>query len=301
MNRSPRTLADDGLEDGDHDVGDRPKGFRRCAPLEVEGAPCDREQPGRWGARARPRRAQAPHAPVTGPAPRFITRVDAPPLWRRVVAIAVYTYTRASELRALTWADVDLERDFIEVHHTENADGEAGTTKTEAPRRVPLEPALVPLLREMREESGGVGRVVQLPDDRHLARALRTWLTFAGLDGPELKRSATRAALTWHDLRATGITWRAIRGDEPLRIMHAAGHTDLNTTQIYIRESYVLREGFGEVFPALPVMLCGVLYRSESGSANLRNHWRKYPRKVVEAAGIEPASARLQLHLRSRA
>lgn len=52
--------------------------------------------------------------------------------------------------------------------------------------------------------------------------------------------------MTWHDLRATGITWRAVRGDEPLE-----------TTQKYIREAEVIRDGFGEVFPPLPASLLG--------------------------------------------
>lgn len=63
---------------------------------------------------------------------------------------------------------------------------------------------------------------------------------------------ATRKAITFHDLRATGITWCAIRGDEPLRIMQRAGHADFETTKIYLREAENLAAGFGTVFPALP-------------------------------------------------
>lgn len=61
--------------------------------------------------------------------------------------------------------------------------------------------------------------------------------------------------MTFYDLRATGITWRAIRGDEPLRIQRAAGHTGFDTTQNYIREAESVKEGFGEVFPPLPEAL----------------------------------------------
>ncbi len=57
--------------------------------------------------------------------------------------------------------------------------------------------------------------------------------------------------MTFYDLRATGITWRAIRGDEPLRIQRAAGHTGFDTTQGYIREAESVRDGVGEVFPSL--------------------------------------------------
>lgn len=65
----------------------------------------------------------------------------------------------------------------------------------------------------------------------------------------------TRKALTWHDLRATGITWTAIRGDDPLHIQHRAGHTSFSTTQGYIRQAEAVREGFGDVFPPLAVLL----------------------------------------------
>ncbi len=62
----------------------------------------------------------------------------------------------------------------------------------------------------------------------------------------------TRKAITVYDLRATGITWMAIRGDEPLRIMQRAGHTSFSTTQGYIRDAENIRTGFGDVFPMLP-------------------------------------------------
>jgi hypothetical protein len=139
----------------------------------------------------------------------------------------------------------------------------------------------------MRTEARGAGSVIDLPDDRHLARALRTWLRFAGHDGPELERSATRAALTWHDLRATGISWRAGRGDDPTRIMVAAGHSDFATTQKYIRRGAIVSAGAG-VFPELPpiriVSESSELTRSRL--ASLRNH----KRISVEAQGIEPGS-----------
>ena len=58
--------------------------------------------------------------------------------------------------------------------------------------------------------------------------------------------------LRFHDLRATGLTWMAVRGDEPLKIQQRAGHTDFETTQRYIRLSETIREGFVDPFPALP-------------------------------------------------
>lgn len=83
----------------------------------------------------------------------------------------------------------------------------------------------------------------------------------AGVTRPELfedeNTRATTKPITFHDLRATGITWCAIRGDEPLRIKYRAGHSTLSTTESYIREAENLRAGFGVPFPPLPPSLVG--------------------------------------------
>ena len=44
----------------------------------------------------------------------------------------------------------------------------------------------------------------------------------------------------------------ACRGDDPLRIMQRAGHSDFKTTQGYIRVAENLSAGFGSPFPDLP-------------------------------------------------
>ena len=63
---------------------------------------------------------------------------------------------------------------------------------------------------------------------------------------------AHRRHIVFHDLRATGITWMAVRGDEPLRIKQRAGHQSFSTTEGYIHEAENLARGFGEPFPPLP-------------------------------------------------
>ena len=91
-----------------------------------------------------------------------------------------------------------------------------------------------------------------------MRRGFRFYLERAGVTRAELHTKSddpTRKPISFHDLRATGITWMAVRGDEPLRIQQRAGHTDFQTTQIYIRQAEAVREGFSEVFPALPECL----------------------------------------------
>jgi hypothetical protein len=114
---------------------------------------------------------------------------------------------------------------------------------------------------------------------------------------------ATRKAITFHDLRATGITWCAVRGDDALKIKQRAGHSTFTTTEGYIRDAENLREGFGAVFPRVPAELLAKPTRvrrvsvsvSAFGVAQLAMH-RKKPGETVEAPGIEPGSENIAQH-----
>ncbi|HET7541635.1 MAG TPA: site-specific integrase [Polyangiaceae bacterium] len=93
------------------------------------------------------------------------------------------------------------------------------------------------------------------------------------------RNDATSKRLRFHDLRGTGLTWMAIRGDDPLKIQQRAGHTTFDMTQKYIRTAEA--EAIGDVFPPLPACL-----QSAKGQLNCP----KDPQVidiVVEAPGIE--------------
>jgi hypothetical protein len=55
-------------------------------------------------------------------------------------------------------------------------------------------------------------------------------------------------------LRATALTWLAMRGDEPLSIRDRAGYANFATTEGYIRRGRNA-QGLGVPFPALPTSL----------------------------------------------
>jgi len=184
-----------------------------------------------------------------------------PVRWGRLFALAVYTFARAGELAALKWSDVDLEHGTIHVHQSNDRVRKRGikATKSETARRIPVEPELAPLLAAMRREAGGKGLVFRMPSAGVLSYKLKRYLERAGVERSDLFASdATRKAVTFHDLRATGITWMAARGDDPLRIMQRAGHADFETTKIYLREAENLAKAFGTVFPTLPARLLGI-------------------------------------------
>jgi integrase len=191
----------------------------------------------------------------------FARHEDVPLAWRRHVALAIYLFPRAGELRVLRWEDVDLVHGTIHVHRAHDRTSETGatkSTKTGHARRFAIEPQLLPLLEAMRVESGGEGLVVNLPSERALARGLRRWLWKANVRRSELHLSTgSSRSIVFHDLRATGATWMAVRGDEAMKIMQRCGHENIDTTMGYVRTAEAVREGFGGVFPPLPDVLLG--------------------------------------------
>lgn len=200
---------------------------------------------------------------------RLVECARVPIRWRRLFAAAIYTYTRAGELEALEKEDVDLDAMSIHVHRAiDRTDGTDKETKTNNPRRIPIEPALVPLLRLLLAETPG-RRLVSMPPACDLSARLRQYLKWAGVTRAELHAGdKTRKQLTFHDLRATGITWMALRGDEPLKIMRRAGHEDIATTMGYVREAENLTTTLGTPFPGLPPDLCQSSAESSEGPAS---------------------------------
>jgi hypothetical protein len=156
----------------------------------------------------------------------------------------------------------------------------------------------------MRAEAGLEERVLNIRTSLpKLAARLREYLQLAGVSRAELFVEATdrtRKALTFHDLRATGITWMAIRGDDPLKISQRAGHAGFATTAGYIREAEAIRDGFGDVFPSLPPALSGggpiaafrPAFRPAGGAAGplAAAISQENP---VELRGIEPQASRM--------
>ena len=93
-----------------------------------------------------------------------------------------------------------------------------------------------------------------MPPIESWAQRLRQYATWAGLTREDLfADDEMRRPLTFHDLRHSGITWRALRGDDPMKIMRAAGHADLRTSQRYVNEAQTFedRSTFGTMFPAV--------------------------------------------------
>jgi integrase len=219
---------------------------------------------------------------------------------RRLYALAVYLFVRGGELKALQWTEVDVERGIVSVRVSWDDDtGELKQTKTgnKGTRRFAIERNLMPLLRAMHAEANGVGAVVTMRQQKWWAADLRKHLELAQVRRAALFRNdASSKRLRFHDLRGTGLTWMAIRGDDALKIQQRAGHTTFEMTQKYIRTAEAVGEVIGDVFPQLP----GSLLSPANCLANRPNDLQ-VSGTIVEASGIEPESARHPAWHRSRA
>jgi integrase len=178
--------------------------------------------------------------------------------WRRLYALLVYTYMRPNELSVIEWSDVDLTLELINVNRAwDEKLQRVKAPKTDAGvRRVPIEAELVPLLKAMRLEALGKGRVVpRMPPMEDWSEKFRLHLRRAGIDREALfATTSTFKRITLYDLRATGITWRTLRKDSLSEIQEAAGHEMTDTTDGYIRAARIF-QGRVVPFPSLPASL----------------------------------------------
>jgi integrase len=229
---------------------------------------------------------------------------DAVPLKRRrYYAVATYGYLRAGETEAFAWSDIDLPSETATIQRSldrERDNIEKSTKNGKARLTASIEPELVPLLRAMHQESGGVGRVFgKLGDESQLAALVRADLLTAGVTRHELHHASDKPPRNWmtfHDLRTTGISWMAARGDDAFTIVARAGHSDIKMTEHYVKIAAVLRRtyGKGDVFPPLPASLLVVAADAEndSGEDDDGPASAPRPRAIPEAteATVEPDS-----------
>jgi integrase len=189
---------------------------------------------------------------------------DVPLKWGRMFAIATYLYARAGEVTVLRWEDIDLER-------------RAHSLKRQSRyRRAHVDEVD---LRPARPHRSGVGAA--LPSDAQGVARTR----------PSLSRSRTRKAVTFHDLRATGVTWAAVRGDDPLKIKQRAGHRSFSTTEGYIRDAKNLGDSFGQVFAAAVSVSA---FRRETEAAEGFGRWFGFRLPEPKKPGSSPRFASRQ-------
>ena len=217
---------------------------------------------------------------------------DAVPLvFRQASALAIYLGVRAGELRSLTWDDVDMNHGTVHVHRGFDRDTHAAkSTKSKTGRRFTFDAEVRPLLEALRKVAKGKGPVLNIPRFYKTADDLRQHLRTAGVTRADLfVTDETRKNLTFHDLRATALTWMAVRGDDVLRIKARAGHADLKQTEGYVRTAGEIEGSIGRVFAPLPA--CVVLGMDQTlGHYSPENAGNMLQNAVAEE-GLEPPTS----------
>lgn len=156
------------------------------------------------------------------------------PIW----AMALLTGMRSGEMFALRWSDVDLEARIITIARQWTNKNGIGPTKTQRSRVVPISDDLLTFLKTLKLQRGDEESV--LPrlkewEDGYQAQVTREFCAAIGVT--EVK---------FHDLRATFITNLLARGVSLARVMSMVGHSQIKTTNGYLRKAGVDVQGATE-------------------------------------------------------
>jgi integrase len=163
--------------------------------------------------------------------------------WRPLIVTAIFTGLRASELRGLRWADVDLDRAELEVRQRADEWGALGSPKSHAGKRtVPLAPVVVNTLREWKLAcpKGPAGLV--FPNSRGRPQALRT-IHRDGLAPLQRAAGVTdggKSKYGMHAFRHAAASLFIEQGLSPKRIQALLGHSSIQMTF----------DTYGHLFPA---------------------------------------------------
>jgi integrase len=165
------------------------------------------------------------------------------PRWRPLIVAAVFTGLRASELRGLSWSDVDFGAKVLRVRQRADRWDRLGPPKSDASRRtIPLAPMVLNALREWRLACpkgeldlvfpNGAGRVESLANiwNRGLAPA-QIASGIINADG--------KAKYGLHALRHFFASWLIDQGFGPKRVQALMGHSGIQ----------IAFDTYGHLFP----------------------------------------------------
>lgn len=174
---------------------------------------------------------------------RFVTGINGHP-HEALFRMAIDTGMRAGELYALTWADIDFDRQQLSINKSAGySKGDrdqnqwiVGPVKNNTPRLNKLPKVLIPILKELKHNQNELFEkigITQEPDT----------LVFSTFKGTHLDPSTTLKKLksiyvslgisdehVLHDLRHTYATRQFEGGAEPLVVCSLLGHSDVSTT-----------------------------------------------------------------------
>ncbi len=149
--------------------------------------------------------------------------------------LALFTGCRSGELYALRWSDIDLEAGTISVSRSWNSKNGYSSTKSQKSRIVPVSHELLQFLRELKFKKGNEEFVLPHLNEWTRGEAAKVTKKFC--------RSLGITDIRFHDLRATFITNLLARGESLARVMAIVGHSDMETTNVYLRKAGIELKG----------------------------------------------------------
>jgi integrase len=197
-------------------------------------------------------RSESARRPFTLPELRAVLAV-ADAEWQSMIKFGLYTGQRLSDIAALTWANIDMERD--EIRLTTRKTGRRQTLPLAAPLRAhlttlkagddPKEP-LHPLACERLKKSGRAGK---------LSDQFADILTAAGLRDdsltPEKGHARAKHELSFHSLRHTATSLLKTAGIPQSVVMDFIGHDSADVSHGYTHTGREALEKAAAAFPAL--------------------------------------------------
>jgi integrase len=167
-----------------------------------------------------------------------------PGLYRTVLLTAIYTGARISEILALRWEDVKLDRGVIEIRRSLSTARVRGETSQEkfrwfdpktahGTRDIPISLQLVSALGEWKEKCPK-SRFDLVFCNQFGEPCDRTGIGRYALV-PALKQATIEKAVTMHGLRHTYASMLILLGRKITEISHYLGHADVSITmQVYV-------------------------------------------------------------------
>ncbi len=149
------------------------------------------------------------------------------PIWHKIWAVHLMTGIRSGEGYALVKKDIDLESGNIMINKSWTSKTGTKSTKTGHWRIVPIAKDLKPLLISLLTDSSTGEQLLPHPHQwtrGSQARVLKEFCSGIGI-----------TPIRFHDLRATFITQLFQNGASIAEVQAVVGHTELKTTQRYLR------------------------------------------------------------------
>ena len=157
------------------------------------------------------------------------------PVWYKIWAFHVFTGLRSGEGYALQKTDIDIENMTISINKSWSSKLGFKSTKNGDWRIVPISEAIKPLIIELLTDNSNGEFLLPHPwqwTHGDQARVLRQFCEGIGI-----------TPIRFHDLRATFITHMFANGASIAEVQSVVGHSDLKTTQVYLRLAGVCVKG----------------------------------------------------------